>query len=150
MSEAIRRSGMLPRPARATLLALACGVALAVACSERAAQTATAPPDASVRSAIEAHIDAAGRTLRVEDPAGQGGVVELVFDHVHDGVKDTGGGRQLACVDFHARDGTLYDVDYYVRGSADGEPVVDEVVVHEVDGENILSEERQQELDRAR
>ncbi len=131
-------------------VALALAAALTLACSDQAGHSHGTLSEEAVRDAIQAHVDAAGRTLEVEDPTRDGAAVTLAFDHVHERVKDTSGGRRLACVDFEAADGKLYDVDYYVRAGEDGgEPVVDDVVLHKVEGENVLAPERQQELDRA-
>ena len=141
---------VIPGIARAAGIALVLTSASLLACSDHSGHDHGATSDEAVRSAIQAHIDAAGRTLEVEDPTRDRAAVTLAFDHVHERVKDTSGGRRLACVDFEAADGTVYDVDYYVRASdGGGEPVVEDVVLHKVEGENVLAPERQQELDRA-
>ena len=143
----IRR--FIPGIARAAGIALVLTSASLLACSDHSGHDHGATSDEAVRSAIQAHIDAEGRTLRVDDPT-RAQAVTLAFDHVHERVKDTSGGRHLACVDFRAADGTVYDVDYYVRAGADGgDPVVEDVVLHKVEGENVLAPERQRELDRA-
>ncbi len=142
----------MPTPVarHAASVVLALTAALAIACTDHSGHSHGAVSEEAVRSAIQAHIDAADRTLEVEDPTRGGAAVTLSFDHVHERVKDTTGGRQLACVDFQAADGRVYDVDYYVRAGEDGgEPVVEDVVLHNVEGESVLAPERQQELDRA-
>ena len=53
------------------------------------------------------------------------------------------------CVDFQARNGTVYDMDFYLdRGVSTDAFVVEDTVVYEVAGENALSPARQDELDR--
>ncbi len=138
-----------PGARHAAVVLLALVAALALACTDPSGHRHGTLSEEAVRDAIQAHVDAAGRTLEVEDPT-QDAVVTLTFDHVHERVKDTSGGRRLACVDFEAADGRVYDVDYYVRAGRDGgPPVVEDVVLHKVEGESVLEPERQQELDRA-
>ena len=86
--------------------------------------------------------------MTFDDPSGDGRLT-LSFDHVHDGVKETSGGRQVVCVDFKSADGTVYDVDFYVdRAEASGDLVVEDAVVHKVSGKSVLPDARRDELDR--
>lgn len=128
----------------ATPVAAAWTAAFALACQDA---SMTAAPEA-VRRAAEAHVQAAGGRMTFEDPRGEGRL-ELAFDHVHEGVHGTEGGRQFVCVDFKDEAGTLYDVDFYLdeRGGITAGLVVEDTVVHKVDGENVLSPGRREELD---
>jgi len=123
-----------------TAIALAAG---SLACGgERGGAT----PEA-VRQAAESHVREAGHRMTFDDPQGEGQLT-LVYDHVHEGVKDTPGGRQVVCVDFESADGTVYDVDFYVDRAADTEElVVEDAVVHKVGERNVLPEARRAELD---
>jgi hypothetical protein len=97
---------------------------------------------------VRAQITANGDRITLPDPT-RGAPVDLVFDHVHDGVETTEGGRQVVCVDFRASDGTLYDVDYYVaRPPAGGDILVQDTVVHKVAGKAALSDEERARLNR--
>lgn len=106
-----------------------------------------APPEA-VRSAAEQHVGEAGGEMTFDDPTGDGRLT-LAFDHVHDGVHATEGGRQVVCVDFKSADGTVYDVDFYVdRAGTTDTLVVEDTVIHKVSGKNALSDARRGELNR--
>ena len=133
-----------PRYTSWVIAAFATLASVSLACGG-AAQDATAE---AVRQAAEEHVRAAGGEMSFDDPEGDGRLT-LVFDHVHDGVKETSGGRQVVCVDFKSAEGTVYDVDFYVdRGDASGELLVEDAVVHKVGGENVLPDARRAELDR--
>jgi hypothetical protein len=87
----------------------------------------------------------------LEEPDGERAGT-LSFDRVHEEIRGTEAGHYVVCVDFHAADGTVYDVDFYMASEInfDEEVVVhfvDDVVVHKVGGEDVLSE-RRRELDR--
>jgi len=85
---------------------------------------------------------------RLDDPTGDGRLT-LAFDHAHDRVHATEGGRQVVCVDFKSADGTVYDVDFYVdRAGTTDTLVVEDTVIHKVSGKNALSGARHAELDR--
>jgi len=134
------------RPHRgATLATLALALIALAGCADETAQQTT--PEA-VRAAAEAHAQASGGQMSFDDPSGDGRLT-LAFDHVHEGVKQTSGGRQVVCVDYRSTDGTLYDVDFYVdREEASGELVVEDAVLHKVSGKNVLPDTRRDELDR--
>ncbi len=102
----------------------------------------------AVRRAASAHVQAADSRMTFDDPRGDGRL-ELAFDHVHEGVHETEGGRQVVCVDFKDEAGTLYDVDFYVDEGGGSTPglVVEDAVLHKIDGENVLLEDRRKELD---
>jgi len=137
-------SARCTRSVRAAAAAAAFAV-LPLGCS--GGETDTAEP-ADVRAAAEAHVREAGGEMAFDDPSGEGRLA-LAFDHVHEGVKATEGGRQVVCVDFESADGTVYDVDFYVdRAEGSGELVVEDTVVHKVGEENVLPDARRAELDR--
>jgi len=126
----------------ALLTALTFGLAAQAAC---AADSAT--PEA-VREAAAEHARASGGEMTFDDPRGDGPLT-LAFDHVHDGVKQTSGGRQVVCVDFKSADGAVYDVDFYLdRASASGDLRVEDAVIHKVGGKNVLPDAQRDELDR--
>jgi hypothetical protein len=102
-------------------------------------------PVQEVKDAIETQIRADGGELRTRDPR-SGALLELRFDHVHDTVTGTPGGRFIACVDFVDASGVGYDVDYYVDRAEAGYAVED-VALHEVDGQGVLPDERRLQLE---
>lgn len=101
-----------------------------------------------VRATIAEDIHAQNDVITLTDPRTDA-PLQLAFDHVHEGVEETEGGRYFACVDFRTADGTVYDVDYYVDGEG-GSYEVEDVVLHEVDGENLISDEERARLNAAR
>lgn len=133
---------------RFVTLALAVATASMAAFSLACQDSSTMAAPEAVRRAAAAHVEAADGRMSFDDPRGEGRL-ELVFDHVHEGVHETEGGRQVVCVDFEDEAGTLYDVDFYLddRGGATAGLVVEETVLHKVDGENVLSADRRKELD---
>lgn len=123
-------------------------LALAIGFAAYAGAADDAAPEA-VREVAARHVRASGGEMIFDDPAGDGRLT-LAFDHVHDGVKETSGGRQVVCVDFKSADGTLYDVDFYVdRAEASGELQVEDALIHKVNGKNVLPDARRAELDQA-
>lgn len=125
-----------------TFTALAATTTLwSAACRSRADQAAA--PD--VKATITAAIQSQGDSLTVTDPA-SGQLITLGFDHVHESVTATPGGRHVACVDFQAADGRVFDVDYYV-GQRDGNPEVQDHVVHKVDGREVIASATRARLD---
>jgi hypothetical protein len=114
------------------------------ACRSRAVPAAVA----SVKAAITAAIQAQGDSITVTDPT-TGQPVTLVFDHVHESVDATAGGRHVACVDFRVADGRVFDVDYYV-GTEDGRVQVQDYVVHVVGGQKVIADSTRARLDSTR
>ncbi len=137
-----RERGRRDGYARAWMSCLGVLAAAGIACAQ-------AEPSAdAVREAIRDYIDASDGSVSLADPTGEG-MVELMFDQLHEGVKATEGGRQVACVDFRSSDGQLYDVDFYVGGAAGSRaPSVEDVVVHKVEGKDVLPADLRAELDR--
>lgn len=124
---------------RSTQLALALILAVGLLASSPAQaeeQKISGEQAQKVRDAIAAYIQ--------KDTSLKGGfflydpelkrVVELKFDHVHQGVTRTAAGQFFACVDMRAARGPLYDVDVYLKETAKGlEPT--KLVIHKVDGQ---------------
>lgn len=122
------------------LTALAFGLVAQAGSADEAAE--------AVREAAAEHVRASGGEITFDDPSDDGRLT-LAFDHVHDGVKATSGGRQVVCVDFKGADGTVYDVDFYVdRADTSGDLLVEDAVVHKVSGKSVLPDARRSELDR--
>lgn len=127
-----------------TFGALAATTALwSAACRSRADESAAD----GVKAAITAAIQSQGDSITVTDPS-TGQPVTLAFDHVHESVDATAGGRRVACVDFRAADGRVFDVDYYV-GRRDGQLGVEDVVLHEVGGKSVIACSTRARLDSA-
>jgi len=144
---ALPARSIMPTPARlgAASLTLILGALLA-ACGNAGTDPETAE---AVREAVRAHIQGSGKQVTLEDPI-RGESVQASFDYVHEHVAATPGGRQVVCVDFRSSQGKVYDVDYYLDRKADGEGfAVEDSVLHKVGDENVLAEERREELDQA-
>ena len=122
-------------------------VALVAAVSIVAASCGAADPDeaGAVRAAITDAITSQQNTVTVTDPR-TNSPIQLKFDHVHEGVETTPGGRQVACVDFRAGDGTVYDVDYYMKRE-NGSYGVGDVVMHKAGAEDVLPSDERARLD---
>jgi len=134
------------RTSRCSSRALAALSLLATALGTLVAAADDLAPEA-VRAAAAEHVRASGGEMTFDDPRGSGRIT-LAFDHVHDGVKTTEGGRQVVCVDFESADGTVYDVDFYVdREEATSGLLVEDAVIHKVSGKSVLPEARRAELD---
>ncbi len=104
-----------------------------------------AVPDEAVRNTIADTIQAQGDSLVLTDPR-SGDPLVMRFDHVHEAVDPTPGGRYVACVDYVGPDGTVYDVDYYL-GDRDGIIHVEDVVLHEIDDEDVIAKAERARLD---
>lgn len=128
----------------AVLVLAACGAPQQEAAEEEAAGEV---PAEAVRTAIADAIHAEGDMVMLEVPGRPGeGPLHMTFDHVHEGVDETPGGRYVACVDFRGADGTIYDVDYYVAREGDVFRIED-VVLHEVAGENVIPDSTRARLE---
>ncbi len=102
---------------------------------------------ADVRAAIAAAIHGQHDSITLTDPT-TGAPVRLAFDHVHDKVEATPGGRHFACVDFRSAAGPVYDVDYYV-GRRSGKLTVEDIVLHELGGKTVIACSTRARLDSA-
>lgn len=117
------------------------------ACGGAAEEAGEVPPTVAedVKSTVVERIQAYNDTIPIAHPE-TGERVELVFDHVHEEVAATPGGRYVACVDFLDPDGTVWDVDYYV-GEQDGGYAVEDVLIHTIDDENVIPEGTRRRLE---
>lgn len=120
---------------------------LAIGCAEDG-QDVDQPTAEAVRQRIQARMDARDDTLRIPRP-GTRDTVALAFDHVHEKVRATPGGRYAACVDFEGPAGQVWDLDYYVDDESGGFEIED-VVIHRVGDETVLPEGARRNLDQAR
>lgn len=125
-------------------IAVSCILVLA-ACG---AEDGTMVPADDVRSKIESTIHAQGDSLALEDPR-TGEPVILRFDHVHEEVEATAGGRWVACVDYVDPDGTVWDIDYYVDDTAAGEYRIEDIVIHAIGDETVLPDDARARLEAA-
>lgn len=125
-------------------VALLAGAALLVGCRPPDVEPEEVPAE-EVRQTIADWIDAREGTIELTDPA-SGEVLTATFDHVHEAVEPTPGGRYVACADFTGPDGTVYDIDYYVR-AVDGEFLIEDWVLHKAAGETVLPDEERRRLD---
>lgn len=121
------------------------GVVVAVLLAGCGQGDASDVPVEAVRNAIADSIHARGDTISLVDPR-TGEDVWLRYDHVHEAVDPTPGGRYVACVDFQGPGGTVYDVDYYVD-ETDGSLGIEDVILHKADGENVISDADRDRLD---
>ena len=90
-----------------------------------------------IDKAIRAHIDktaaASGGKFPVKDDVlKKTWDLELVKVH-NDKLQALSDGRYFACVDFKAADGTMVDVDFFMKGSGDSLAVTD-TTVHKING----------------
>lgn len=129
------------------MLRRALPIALVAAVSMVAASCGAADADEAdaVRAAITDSITSQQNRVTVTDPR-TNSPIQLEFDHVHEGVEATSGGRHVACVDFRAAAGTIYDVDSYVK-QENGSYRVGDIVMHKAGDEEVLpSDERARRL----
>lgn len=156
------------RPARLTTAIVAAGTLALAACggspdggSATDGQEATPPENAGtesaptpaadlspeqVRQAVADRITEGADSITVTDPT-TGEKVRLAYDHVHENVKTSEGGRRFVCVDFRGPDGTVHDVDYYLDVE-DGDPAVEDRILHKVGDENVVPDSIRRRLDR--
>lgn len=69
--------------------------------------------------------------------------LQLVRIHM-EYLADLGGGVQFACVDLVGTDGPVYDVDFFLKGSA-GDMTVTETTVHKVNGQPLYAWKQQED-----
>lgn len=91
------------------------------------------------------------RHIEVETEAGNGvfnlphddRVLELRLIRIHmEYLANLGDGVQFACVDLVERDGTVYDVDFFLRGTDPDALTVTETIVHKIDGRPLYAWEQ--------
>jgi hypothetical protein len=89
--------------------------------------------DAAIRAHIEEKSKASGGRFEVRDDVlNKTWSLELVRVH-KDKLQALADGRYFACVDFKAADGTMVDVDFFLKKDGDKLAVTD-TTVHKVDG----------------
>jgi hypothetical protein len=91
----------------------------------------------ALATAIEAHVaevSAAASAFVVEDEA-TGTTLRLILDKVHkERLARVGPDTYFACADFTAADGTSYDLDFFMRGSAVDQLSLTDLSVHKKNG----------------
>jgi hypothetical protein len=89
--------------------------------------------DAAIRSQVEEKAKAAGGKFSVRDDV-LNKTWELELVRVHkDRLQALADGRYFACVDFKAADGTMVDVDFFLKKEGD-KLVVNDTSVHKING----------------
>jgi hypothetical protein len=87
-----------------------------------------------VAAAIEAYVKPQSGAIKIEDPA-SGKRLELALVKVHrDRLATLGNDVYFACADFKAPDGTLYDIDMFMKGAAPNALTFSEMAIHKVAG----------------
>ncbi|MBI2440168.1 MAG: transglutaminase domain-containing protein [Lentisphaerae bacterium] len=101
---------------------------------------------AQIAEGIEKHIAektrAEGGYFKLQH-SGQELQLKLVRVHL-EYLADLGGGVQFACVDLVGTDGTVYDVDFFLKGSP-GALAVTETTVHKLNGQPLYAWEQKQD-----
>ncbi len=93
---------------------------------------------------IERHIEhetTAGDGLFTVPHDGRSLELQLIRIHM-EYLANLGGGVQFACVDLVARDGSVYDVDFFLQGTDPEALVVTETIVHKIDGRPLYAWEQ--------
>ncbi len=89
--------------------------------------------DAAIRAQVEEKAKASGGRFEAQDDVlNKTWSLELVRVH-KDRLQAFADGRYFACVDFRAADGTMVDVDFFLKKDGD-KLVVTDTSVHKVDG----------------
>ena len=89
--------------------------------------------DAAIRAHIEEKSKASGSRFEVRDDVlNKTWSLELVRVH-KDKLQALADGRYFACVDFKAADGTMVDVDFFLKKDGDAMAVTD-TTVHKING----------------
>lgn len=93
---------------------------------------------------IERHIDAETVANDGVFPVKHDGrVLDLQLIRIHmEYLANLGGGVQFACVDLVERDGTVYDVDFFLKGTDPSAMTVTETHVHKIDGRPLYAWEQ--------
>lgn len=89
----------------------------------------------AIREHVEAVASEHGGTYPLEDPETME-TLELTLSKVHEErLAQTAPHTYFACVDFEAQDGTVYDVDFFMKGDSADALEFQEFSIHKVDGE---------------
>ncbi len=100
-----------------------------------------------IAKAIERHIEhetAAGDGLFSVEHDGRTLELQLIRIHM-EYLANLGAGVQFACVDLVERDGTVYDVDFFLQGTDPEALVVTETLVHKMDGRPLYAWEQKED-----
>ncbi len=97
-----------------------------------------------IARAIERHIDTETAANDGVFPVKHDGrVLELQLIRIHmEYLANLGGGVQFACVDLVERDGTVYDVDFFLKGTDPAALTATETHVHKIDGRPLYAWEQ--------
>ncbi len=97
----------------------------------------TADVSAGIKKHIEAESKKSGDGKLHVKHEGKDLALDLVKVH-DDRLSSLGGGKHFACVDLKAADGTVYDVDFFLKGKP-GEMKVTETSVHKIAGKPLYN-----------
>jgi hypothetical protein len=101
--------------------------------SKTAKKMSTDDIDKAIRAHIEKTVAASGGRFPVKDDVlNKTWDLELVKVH-NDKLQALADGRYFACVDFKAADGTMVDVDFFMKKAGDALEVTD-TTVHKING----------------
>jgi hypothetical protein len=101
--------------------------------SEKAKAVTTADLDKAIKARIAEKTKADGGVFKVEDKV-LNKTWDLTLVKVHtDKLTPLSADTYFACTDFKAKDGTLVDVDFYLKNEA-GKLVITDTTVHKVNG----------------
>ena len=95
---------------------------------------------AELAKAIENHVNktASGGAFTIKHPDTKEGL-SLTLDKIHiDRLQQTGPNTYFACADFKGSDGKMYDLDFWVKGTA-GKLTVTETMLHKEQGKERYS-----------
>ena len=101
--------------------------------SEKAKAVSTADLDKAIKARIAEKTKADGGVFKVEDKV-LNKTWDLTLVKVHtDKLTPLSADTYFACTDFKAKDGTMVDVDFYMKNE-DGRIVITDTTVHKVNG----------------
>jgi hypothetical protein len=101
--------------------------------SEKAKAVSTADLDKAIKARIEEKTKSDGGVFKVEDKV-LNKTWDLTLVKVHtDKLTPLSADTYFACTDFKAKDGTLVDVDFYLKNQ-DGKLVITDTTVHKING----------------
>ena len=101
--------------------------------SEKAKTVTTAELETAIKARIEEKTKSDGGVFKLEDKV-LTKTWELTLVKVHtDKLTPLSADTYFACTDFKAKDGTLVDVDFYLKNQ-DGKLVITDTTVHKING----------------
>ncbi len=101
--------------------------------SKKAKAVSTADLEKAIRARIDEKTKADGGVFKVEDPVLKK-TWDLALVKVHtDKLTPLSADTYFACTDFKAKDGTLLDVDFYMKDEG-GKIVITDTAIHKVNG----------------